>query len=378
MPSLRRIYVLCLLCLALLASAGIASAQEQTYTVRPGDNLQRIANEFSVSLDALLIRNDIIDPNRIRVGQTLIIPLGPVAIPQTHTVLRGERLSDIALRYGTTVEAILQSNGFSNPNLIQAGQVLTLPGAGGFVESRSIESGNIVPGSTVTTPVTTAPPTTANPVTIAPVTTVGAGGSTTPTTTTGSTTSQVYVIDIGETLQTVAARFGTTWQAIAAANGLSNPNYVQAGQRLIIPATAVGGPVASPPPTTPVVVAPVQSANRLYVVRAGDMLSSIAARYGVTVQSIALLNGITNNRAIFPGQTLLIPAAGSPGSGGGVVYQPNVPRQTFSGRYIVRQGDTMLAIAQSFRVNAFDIARANRIYNLNQIFTGQSLIIPGR
>jgi len=98
----------------------------------------------------------------------------------------------------------------------------------------------------------------------------------------------VYVVRAGDTLQNIARRFGTTWQAIATANNLPNANFIFTGQRLVIPAAP-----ARPPQT--------------YVVRAGDTLFSIALRFGTTVQVIQTANNLPNPNAIFAGQTLTIP-----------------------------------------------------------------------
>jgi spore germination protein len=108
-----------------------------------------------------------------------------------------------------------------------------------------------------------------------------------------------------------------------------------------------------------------------YIVQAGDYLGKIALHYGTTVDAIRALNNLHPSDPIFPGQVLYIPAHG-------IVHPPiYVPRQTVNGYYHVRAGDTMFAIAHSFNVNIYDIAEANGILNLNSIFAGQALRIPG-
>lgn len=103
--------------------------------------------------------------------------------------------------------------------------------------------------------------------------------------------SPVYhVVSWGETLSSIAARYGTSWQALQAANGIANANVIYAGQRLVIRG---GSSTAS-------------TAARSYTVRAGDTLSSIAARYGTSWQQLAAKNGLRNPSLIFPGQRLLL------------------------------------------------------------------------
>jgi LysM repeat protein len=106
-----------------------------------------------------------------------------------------------------------------------------------------------------------------------------------------------YVVQRGDTLFSIARRFGTTIAAIAQANGLSNPRYIRAGQRLIIP----GAYLACVPPST------VPGAT-VYIVRRGDTLYSIARRYHTTVAAIAWANSIANPHRIWVGQRLIIPA----------------------------------------------------------------------
>ena len=110
----------------------------------------------------------------------------------------------------------------------------------------------------------------------------------------------IHVVRWGETLGSIAARYGVTVNAIMQANGLTNPNYVYVGQTLVIP---IGGttPAVSPSGTT-------------YVVQWGDSLSSIAYRYGITVEALMAANGLTNPNFIYAGQTLSIPGTGSAGS----------------------------------------------------------------
>ncbi|TEU10432.1 MAG: LysM peptidoglycan-binding domain-containing protein [Anaerolineales bacterium] len=107
-----------------------------------------------------------------------------------------------------------------------------------------------------------------------------------------------YVVRRGDTLFSIARRFGTTIGAIAQANGLSNPRYIRAGQRLIIPGAC---PAYAPPPAV--------SGATVYIVRPGDTLYSIARRYHTTVTAIAWANGIANPHRIWVGQRLVIPTS---------------------------------------------------------------------
>ncbi len=119
------------------SSGGVAPDQPPAtgdftvYIVQRGDTLGRIARRFGVNYSALLAANRIVDPNRIFVGQPLIIPGlsgGPSTSPPpagatTYVVQPGDNLFRIALRFGTTVNRLIQLNGLTS-TLIRVGQVL--------------------------------------------------------------------------------------------------------------------------------------------------------------------------------------------------------------------------------------------------------------
>lgn len=115
------------------------------------------------------------------------------------------------------------------------------------------------------------------------------------------TSGTAYVVQPGDTLRIIANRFGTTIDAIVAANGIVNINVIYPGQVLIIPGS--GYTVAPTNPITPTN----PGGARVYVVQPGDNLFRIALRYGTTVNALAAANGITDVTRIYVGQTLIIP-----------------------------------------------------------------------
>lgn len=110
-----------------------------------------------------------------------------------------------------------------------------------------------------------------------------------------------YLVKRGDTLASIARKFGVTVDGLAAVNGLVSINRIWAGAYLWIPATAV-------PPTFP----PGQTCRTKYTVKRGDTLTKIARYFGVTVWRLAWNNRITDYNRIYPGQRLCIPWAGIP------------------------------------------------------------------
>ena len=101
---------------------------------------------------------------------------------------------------------------------------------------------------------------------------------------TGST--QTHIVQLDDTLSGIASNWGTNWQELARQNSLSNPNMIYTGQVIRFTGGQSG------------------ATSRVYTVRSGDNLSSIANRLGTTVQSLVSMNGILNPSLIYAGQTL--------------------------------------------------------------------------
>lgn len=98
-----------------------------TYVVREGDTLASLARAYQTTVWAIMSKNGLSDPDRIRVGQALIIPVGDVSFRRLHRVRPGESLASIARLYGVSMADLAQANGLSNPNRIVVGQVLVIP-----------------------------------------------------------------------------------------------------------------------------------------------------------------------------------------------------------------------------------------------------------
>jgi LysM repeat protein len=167
----------------------------------------------------------------------------------------------------------------------------------------------------------------------------------------------IHVVERGETMAGIARLYGVSVEAIAQANGIWNPNYIHAGQRLVIPSNS-----GYPPPPPP--------QRNYYMVRWGDTLAGIARYFGVSPWSIAQANHIYNLNQIYAGMYLVIPSGGYPPP------PPPPPHHPHFTSYYVQPGDTLASIAWRFGTTVEAIARANGIYNPNYIYWGMILNIP--
>ena len=164
-----------------------------------------------------------------------------------YTIKRGETLWEIARKYGTTVQEVANINNIQNPNLIFPGQTI-----------------RILTNSTVRGEETR------------------------------GTGDIIYTVQRGNTLSGIAQSYNVTVNHIVELNNIQNPNLIYPGQKLRITESNIQD------------LNPIQNISSTYVVKRGDTLTSIARRYGVSVNYLVRINGIQNPNIIYPGQLLQI------------------------------------------------------------------------
>ena len=111
-----------------------------------------------------------------------------------------------------------------------------------------------------------------------------------------------------------------------------------------------------------VLAAPEEQQGVYHTVAAGETLAAIAARYGVTISQILVVNGIRNANLIYAGQRLLIPTSGGPAG---------VPKE-----HIVNPGESLTSIAALYGISVAQLAAANGLGTGDFVFAGQVLVIP--
>lgn len=282
------------------------------YRIRSGDSLTVIAQRFGTSVKAIQRLNDL-EGTRIYAGQVLRIPglrrdsagQGGSArsraaatasanssspAPESYRVRRGDSLSVIARRFGTSVAAIKRMNGLRGSR-IHPGQVLKL--------SQSPQAPKQAAGPD---PTASAEATAQRGSKQTPASQAKAGAAA-PSAPAPASRPTLYRVRRGDSLTIIARRFGTSVGEIRRANRLKG-SRILAGQKLKIPvrAAANGNRQRAGGETTS------GGANGRYRVRRGDSLDSIARKFGVSVRQLRTANAIRGH-LIHPGQTLIVPTS---------------------------------------------------------------------
>ena len=316
------------------SNSGNADSSNGYYTVQSGDTLSGIALKFSTTSSKLAQLNSISNPNLIYVGQRLLVnqssnsnssssgqsssaTTNTETSSASYTVKSGDTLSGIASQYNTTVNQIVSLNQLSNPNLIYVGQVLKLKNSQTTNSSSSSSTAATTAGtytvkagdtlSAIASRYSTSSSTLAslnslsnpNLIYVGQVLKVSSNASTSSSTSSSAnstvTTAASYTVKAGDTLSAIAAKYGTTYQALASTNSISNPNDIYVGQVIKVSATATA---ASPQ------AASSTNSNGSYTVKSGDTLYGIALANGLNWQTLAKQNGISDPNVIFVGQKL--------------------------------------------------------------------------
>lgn len=123
-----------------------------------------------------------------------------------------------------------------------------------------------------------------------------------PVTTGSASCPPTHTVAQGDTLYRIALTYGTTYQELATANSVTNPDQISVGQVLNIP--SCGGTVSTGGTTTGTAAS---AGGRTHVVQPGENLFRIALQYDLLWTTLAAANGIDNPNTLVPGQTLQIP-----------------------------------------------------------------------
>lgn len=275
-------------------SPGGEVIEGDTYVVKAGDTLYKIAQMFNVSVSELKTLNDLTS-NTLRIGQVLRIPSNDVdnnnnnnvnqGASTTYTVVLGDNLYSIARKYGVDVVDIINFNNLDSTVLIP-GQVLLIPKSSSIFTTYTVKRGDTLYGiatsyGTTVDDIKTLNNLSSNLLSVGQVLKIPADKTIT------ETNYEVYTVVSGDTLYSIASRYGVSVDEIKDLNNLTS-NILAIGQRLQIPLKEV------------------TSSNFVYTVKRGDTLYGIANSFGLEVIDIINLNNLSSNN-IYIGQELLIP-----------------------------------------------------------------------
>ena len=268
-------------------------------------------------------------PLRVPKGSSSVFREAIAAIPEnervrfgTHVVRRGDTLSQIARRYGASLQALLAANRLTTRNVIHPGQVLTVPvppGSGG----RMVRKAYATEGE------------------------------------------DIYVVQRGDTLGEISQFFGMSIGMLREMNDMSaRATRIYPGQRLLV----YESPRARRVPRNNLD----PSSKNVYVVQPGDTLIQIADVHRIELTRLQRLNGMSRRESvIYPGQRLLVREAGAEA----VVAASRLKESSSHPvRYRIRRGDTLSKIATRFGVSVGEIRRWNRMSS-DRIVAGESLTI---
>jgi N-acetylmuramoyl-L-alanine amidase len=251
----------------------------------------------------------------------------------------------------------------------------------------------------------------AAPVTSKKPSTAGLGSAAKAVTAKASTTSvpSKYTVKPGDTVSGIAGKYSLSTSKVLTLNGLSAKSLIFPGQVLRLTSSSTSSAPASTgttAPTTSPTATSTTSTTKKYTVKSGDTVSRIAAKYGVSTQSVLTLNKLSWSSIIRPGQVLIVKkgssttstgssgsgsgssgsgtsgsgSGGGSSSGGGTTTPPADPPTTtpvVNGSYVIKSGDTLSKIAAKFGVTVQSLLTANSLKLTSIIYTGHTLVIPG-
>ena len=221
--------------LALLPSSAFANV---SYSVQKGDSYWNIAQKFNTTLNSVLDANGANSSSSLLVGQIISVP------SNSYTVQKGDTYYLIAKKCGVSLSALLEANGAGNNSMLYVGQKITIP---------SLKAGY-----------------------------------------------SSYTVQKGDTYWTISQKYGVSLDSLLAANGATNNPALFVGDIVKIPSSDSGnsgGSSSSSPSVT----------YKTHTVTSGDTLWNLAIKYGIPYQELLTTNSLTESSYIYDGMKLTIP-----------------------------------------------------------------------
>jgi LysM repeat protein len=275
--------LLAALLLAPISTTGhvAASSCGDTYTVVPGDSVWGISATCGVPIATITRLNRL--GTYLQPGQ--VLQMTDPAAPHYHVVRPGDTVGGSAQRFGVPPTTLAAQRGVTGRTIVRAIQLLPRP----FIDAQGMASARSAPAAA------------------------------SATTSSHICPSGAYTVRPGDTLWSIALAYHVAVAALAAANGMPDPNLLPTGITLCIPPATAAAPSALQLPARPFATG---GPANTYLVRPGDTLSGIGQRLGFTARALAQANGLDLATPIRPGQLLHYP--GSVGTGSSPAQQVGV------------------------------------------------------
>jgi len=395
------------------------------HKVRSGDTLYKLARRYGVSTSALASANGIGRRSKLRRGQTLVIPVGAYAARFAkadssgrgsrskvvrYKVRRGDTLSTIAAKYkGVTVAKLRKWNRMGRRSMIREGQRLKIYTRGAPSRSSGsrgtktayhrVKRGETLGGIAARNGTTSKQLMAWNGIKDPKRLKVGqklrvSKKVASPANTTAIDLSEVatkeatatHKLRKGETLYSVASRYGMTTKELMAVNDIRNPRRVRAGRKLKVYGKASKKTVAGG--TTAINLENATSAkvqaDSVHVLKSGETLGHVAERYGVSSKKIMAWNGIKDPRRVRAGTKLKIKGGSAPtaskapsSKSTAVAASTKKASSGSSSTHTLKSGETLGHVAERYGVSSKKIMAWNGIKDPRRVRAGTKLKIKG-
>ncbi|MDO4250718.1 MAG: LysM peptidoglycan-binding domain-containing protein, partial [Moraxella sp.] len=325
---------------AVQTGQSVLEARGQTKALQYGDALmqEEASTTHMTATDSMSTTQE-----QASVQQGLVQSQSQAKVTEYYTVQSGDTLTSVAARHGLTVAKLASYNNLQTDAKLLRGQKLWLV------------AGKVTPKTEQPTQAKTNPPKT-------------------PAKQTANIATSTYKVRSGETLTGIANRLGVGVNELAELNGFDGNTRLLAGQSIKVPANTKAQSASTPPTSN-------TSSTSSYKVQAGDTLTSVAARFGVSIKELAAANKMSETANLIRGTTLTIPKTGkattSNKSDANATSSQNAGRTLNNTEsYTVKSGETLTALATRYGVSVSDLAKTNNLANNAQLRRGQTIKVP--